>query len=90
MRIGIDMMEGGIAPGSTIRGSIFAGQSLASDLEIVLVGDQDILFRYKEKNSLYISRLSVDYAPDQGGVKDRQFKGFREKSRASIFSGQRC
>jgi glycerol-3-phosphate acyltransferase PlsX len=89
MRIGIDMMGGDFAPGSTIRGSILARQSLPAEVEIILIGDQDILFRYTEENNLNISGLSVEHTPDQVGMEDHPFKAFKEKSRASIFLGQR-
>ena len=43
MRIGIDMMGGDFAPGSTIRGSILARQELPDNVEITLIGDQEEL-----------------------------------------------
>jgi fatty acid/phospholipid biosynthesis enzyme len=70
MRIGIDMMGGDFAPGSTIRGYILARQSLPADVEIVLIGDQNILLRYKEDNSLNINGISIKHAADQVDMED--------------------
>ncbi len=59
MRIGIDMMGGDFAPGSTIGGAILARESLPVDTEIVLIGDQDIIARYSEEHQLDLSGISV-------------------------------
>jgi len=87
MRIGIDMMGGDYAPGSTIRGSILAREALPDDVEIILIGDQEILSRYSEDNHLDLSGLSVIHSPDVVGMEDHPLKAFKEKPKASLFLG---
>lgn len=89
MRIGIDMMGGDFAPGSVIRGAILARESLSPDIDIVLIGDEDILARYSEENQLDISGLSHVHTKDHVGMEDHPLKAFKEKPRAGLFLGQR-
>jgi glycerol-3-phosphate acyltransferase PlsX len=89
MRIGIDMMGGDFAPGSVIRGAILARESLADDVDIVLIGDQGILARYAEENQLDISGLSSIHASDAVGMDDHPLQAFKEKPMAGLFLGQR-
>ena len=89
MRIGIDMMGGDFAPGSTIRGSILARMALPANVEIILVGDQDYLIRYTDEHHLDISGISIIHTPDIVGMEDHPLKAFKEKPEASIFKGQK-
>ncbi len=88
MRIGIDMMGGDFAPGSTIRGAILARQSLPDHVEIVLIGDRDILSAYTEEHQLDISGISTIHTSEVVGMEDHPLKAFKEKPEASIFKGQ--
>jgi glycerol-3-phosphate acyltransferase PlsX len=87
MRIGIDMMGGDYAPGSTIRGSILAREILPDNVEVILIGDQEILKCYAEDNHLDISSLSIIHTPDSVGMEDHPLKVFKEKPKASLFLG---
>ena len=89
MRIGIDMMGGDYAPGSTIHGAILARESLPGDVEIVLVGNKDSMTRYSEEHQLDVSGLSVLHTEDSVGMEDHPLKAFKEKPRAGLFLGQR-
>ena len=89
MRIGIDMMGGDYAPGSVIRGAILARESLPVDVEIVLMGNQDILSRYAEEHQLDVSGLSIEHTLDDVGMEDHPLKAFKEKPKAGLFLGQR-
>ena len=68
MRIGIDMMGGDYAPGSTIRGSILAREILPDNVEVILIGDQELIKRYAEENHLDLARLSIIHTPDSVGM----------------------
>ena len=81
MLIGIDMMGGDYAPGSTIRGSILARKALHEDVEIVLIGDQEVISRYAEENHLDLKGLSVIHTPEYVGMEDHPLKAFKEKSK---------
>lgn len=87
MRIGIDMMGGDYAPSSTIRGSILARKALPDDVEIILIGDQEVYSRYSEENHLDVSGLSIVHTSDFVGMEDHPLKVFKEKPKASLFLG---
>jgi glycerol-3-phosphate acyltransferase PlsX len=89
MRIGIDMMGGDYAPGSTIRGSILAREALPEQTELFLVGDRDILSRYSDEHQLDISGMTIVHTPHTVAMGDHPFKAFREKPDSSMFKGQR-
>jgi len=89
MRIGIDMMGGDYAPGSTIHGSILARKALADDVELVLIGDNDILQRYADEQGLDLSGLIVEHTPDVVGMDHHPLKAFKEVPEASLFKGHR-
>ena len=89
MRIGIDMMGGDYAPGSAIRGAILARESLPVDVEIVLIGNKDILARYSEEQQLDVSGLSIVHTEDAVAMEDHPLKVFKEKPQAGLFLGQR-
>ena len=89
MRIGIDMMGGDFAPGSTIRGSILALDSLPGDVDIILIGDREQFQRYCEEHQLDGSRLSVIHTPDVVGMEEHPLKALKSKPGASVFLGHR-
>lgn len=89
MRIGIDMMGGDFAPGSNIRGALLAREALPEDVEIILIGDRDLLEWYGEQENLDTGPLSIIHTPESIRMDDHPLKAFREKSGASIFLGTR-
>jgi len=89
MRIGIDMMGGDYAPGSTIRGSILARETFPESLELFLVGDQDILLRYSDEHQLDISGMTIVHTTQSVGMGDHPLKAFKEKTNSSVFMGQK-
>ena len=89
MRIGIDIMGGDFAPGSTIRGAILARESLPVDTEIILIGNQDVITRYSEEHQLDVSGISIIHTSDSVEMEDHPLKVFKEKPRAGLFLGQR-
>ncbi|MCK4745778.1 MAG: phosphate acyltransferase [Bacteroidales bacterium] len=89
MQIGIDIMGGDFAPGSTIRGAILAKESMPGNVTVALIGDQDVIDRYSDDHKLDLSRISVIHTKDNVGMEDHPLKAFKEKSEASIFKGQR-
>lgn len=89
MQIGIDMMGGDFAPGSTIGGAILAKESLPGNVNIALIGDQDIIDRYAEDHQLDLSGISVIHTKDSVGMDDHPLKAFKEKPNAGLFLGQK-
>lgn len=89
MRIGIDMMGGDFAPGSTISGSILALEALPQDVDIILIGDRDSFRQYADEHQLDVSALNFIHTPDTVGMEDHPLKALKAKPRASIFLGHR-
>ena len=89
MQIGIDMMGGDYAPGSTIRGAILAKESMPGNVNVALIGDQDVIDRYSEEHQLDLSGISVVHTKDTVGMEDHPLKAFKEKPNAGLFLGQR-
>jgi glycerol-3-phosphate acyltransferase PlsX len=89
MQIGIDMMGGDYAPGSTISGAILAKESLPGNVNVALIGDQDIIDRYAEEHQIDLSGISVIHTKDSVGMDDHPLKAFKEKPKAGLFLGQR-
>ena len=85
MRIGIDMMGGDFAPGSTIRGSILAREAFPENAELVLVGDQDVIISYSDEHNLDISGMTIVHTPQSVGMGDHPLKAFKEKANSSVF-----
>lgn len=88
MRIGIDTMGGDFAPGSALGGAILARESLPGDVEIVLIGDKEIMTRYGEEHQLNLSGFSIVHTPDSVEMSDSPLKVFKEKPRAGLFLAQ--
>jgi glycerol-3-phosphate acyltransferase PlsX len=87
MRIGIDIMGGDYAPGSAIGGAILARETLPDEVEILLIGNQDLIYGYTEEHRLELAGLSIVHTPDQVGMEDHPLKAYKEKPRASLFLG---
>jgi glycerol-3-phosphate acyltransferase PlsX len=89
MRIGIDMMGGDFAPGSNIRGAIAATDALPDDVQVVLIGDRDLLNRYTDEHQLDIHSLEITHTSISVGMEDPPLKALKDKSEASLFLGHR-
>jgi len=89
MQIGIDMMGGDYAPGSTIGGAILAKESLPGNVKVALIGDRDIIERYSEEHQLDLSGISIIHTKDNVGMDDHPLKVFKEKPKAGLFLGQK-
>lgn len=89
MRIGIDIMGGDYAPGSTISGAILARESLPVDTEIVLIGNQEAITRYSDEHQLDISGFSIVHAAESVGMDEHPLKVFKEKPHAGLYLGQK-
>ena len=89
MRIGIDMMGGDYAPGSTIRGSILAREAFPENVELFLIGDQERMMLYSDEHQLDISGMTIVHTPEAVEMGDHPLKAFKEKAKASVFLGQK-
>lgn len=89
MRVGIDIMGGDYAPESPVLGSILAREELSDDIEIVFVGDQDIIRKYADDNQLDISHFPIIHTSQRVQISDHPLKSFSKFPDASIFLGQK-
>jgi glycerol-3-phosphate acyltransferase PlsX len=89
MRIGIDIMGGDFAPGSAIEGSLLAREALSPEVEIIFVGNKEIIASYAEEKNLDISSFEIIHAEQTIGMGDHPLRSFSKKPDSSIFMGQR-
>jgi len=89
MRIGIDMMGGDFAPDVTITGSILARQELPAEVEIVLIGDMDLIHQKADESNVDLSGFAVVDARSHVRMGDHPLKAFKEKPGSGLFEGMR-
>ncbi len=89
MRVGIDIMGGDYAPESPILGSILAREELPAEVEIVFVGNKEIIEKYAADHNLDISHFPIIHTPDEVNMSAHPLKAFGETPGASIFLGQK-
>ncbi len=89
MRVGIDIMGGDFAPESPILGSLLARKELPPEVEIVFVGNKDIIEKYANEHQLDISQFPIVHTPDQVQMSDHPLKIFAKSPNAGIFLGQK-
>ncbi len=89
MQIGIDMMGGDYAPGSTLGGAILAKESLPGNVNVALIGDRELIERYSEEHKLELKGISVIHTKDTVGMDDHPLKAYKEKPNAGLYLGQR-
>jgi phosphate acyltransferase len=89
MRIGIDMMGGDFSPGSPIEGALLARKELPEEVEIVLIGNRNIIRDYAHEHMVDISAFEIihtDYVVQAG---DHPLRSYTKMPDASIFLGQK-
>jgi glycerol-3-phosphate acyltransferase PlsX len=89
MRIGIDIMGGDYSPEATIQGSLLARQELPSEVEIVFLGDRNIISSYANENNLDVSSFEIIHTSTCLQMGEHPLKAYSKKPDASIFLGQK-
>lgn len=89
MRIGIDIMGGDYSPGSSIEGSILARESLPSDIQIVFVGNKEVIEDFAIKREIDISAFEIIHSEHWIQMGDHPLKAFSKYPDSSIFLGQK-
>ncbi|KPK35836.1 MAG: phosphate acyltransferase, partial [Nitrospira bacterium SG8_35_1] len=82
MRIALDAMGGELGPEEMVAGAIQAVEE--SDLDVVLFGDENILNKVLQKESLPASSIHVVHASQTVGMDDSPFEAIRKKKDSSI------
>lgn len=89
MRIGIDIMGGDFSPGSPIKGSLLARQKLPPGVEIILLGNREIIDAYARINEIDLSPFDIIHTEHQLVPGDNPLRSFAKNPNASVFLGQR-
>jgi glycerol-3-phosphate acyltransferase PlsX len=82
LRIALDAMGGELGPEEMVAGAIQAVEE--SDLEVILFGDETILNRILQNQSLPASRLHVVHASQTVSMGESPFEAIRKKKDSSI------
>lgn len=87
MRIAIDAMGGDFAPESIVEGVLMAAEALPADVQLVLVGRQEILGPLIHVPAFSTSAVEIMHAPDVVGMADHPTKALSQKPDSSISVG---
>ena len=82
MRIALDAMGGELGPEEMVSGAIQAVEE--SDLDVALIGDENILNSLMQKMSLVSPRLQVIHASQSVSMDESPFEAIRKKKDSSI------
>jgi glycerol-3-phosphate acyltransferase PlsX len=88
LRIALDAMGGELGPEEMVAGAIQAVEE--SDLDVVLIGDKNILNGVLQKQSLASSRLQVIHASQTVSMDESPFDAIRRKKDSSIVRAFDC
>jgi glycerol-3-phosphate acyltransferase PlsX len=84
MRIAIDAMGGDNAPDEIIAGAMEARDVLGSDVELVLIGDEEVIKSQLQKRGADQDAFRIFHAPDQIGMDESPVEALRRKPKSSI------
>ena len=87
MRIVLDAMGTDDAPRIEIAGAVEALRQHESDLELILVGDRDVIEAELARHESVPNRISVYHAPDSVQARDSPASVIRKKPNSSIVVG---
>jgi glycerol-3-phosphate acyltransferase PlsX len=87
IRIGIDIMGGDFAPIKTIEGSILALNEFGQNIDLVLIGDQNIIKKELELRGVSCNKFQIVHAPDVITMGDHPTKALIKKPKSSISVG---
>ena len=87
MRIGIDIMGGDYAPSATVAGAILAQKELGSEIEIVLIGNEEQIIKELEKEGSSPSSFIIQHSDDVIGMGEHPTKAFVKKPNSSVAKG---
>lgn len=85
MKIALDALGGDFAPQVPVEAAILALRELNSDLQIALVGPEEVLRAELTKHGNYpADRIEVVHAPDMIAMSDKASQAIREKPDSSL------
>lgn len=87
MKIGIDILGGDRAPDANISGAILAKKELPSKVELVLIGDEEIIRSGLLAHNADPSQFEIVHAPDVITMHDHPTRAIPQKPNSSISVG---
>ncbi len=87
IRIGIDIMGGDFAPLKTIEGSILAAKDLSQNVELLLIGDKNIIEKELKIKNVDATSFEIIHAPEVIEMGDHPTKALLKKPQSSISVG---
>lgn len=87
MRIGIDILGGDFAPEATVCGSILAKKVLSGDVQLVLIGDKDVILSICDRENFDSSVFEIIHTTEQINMGEHPAKAFIQKQNASVVLG---
>ncbi|ASZ14043.1 phosphate acyltransferase PlsX [Chitinophaga pendula] len=88
MRIGLDMMGGDYAPLEAVKGvKLFFDDNVATEVHLVLIGDEQIIIPLLNEAQIDQSRYSVVHSSQIIGMNEHPTKALKEKQQSSIAIG---
>ncbi len=87
MKLGIDIMGGDFAPVAIIDGVISAYNELPADVELVLIGDEEIIKALLLERNFTAAHFLIIHAPEVIGMAEKPTKSISLKPNSSIALG---
>lgn len=87
MRLGLDVMGGDFAPEATILGAIQAKKELQSEVELLLIGNEETIKEILVREGADLSQFTIFNAPEVIEMGDHPAKAFSKKPNSSISVG---
>ncbi len=84
VRVGVDAMGGDSAPLVEVQGALEAARDLHGDLEIVLVGDEERIFRHLDRSEAERLHIQVIHSAERVSMEESAAFSFRRKQDSSI------
>lgn len=87
MKVGIDIFGGDFAPDVNVLGAIMAQKELPSDVELILIGDQEVILSCLSKFEGNPDDFTIVHAPDVITMHDHPTRAIPQKPNSSISVG---
>jgi phosphate acyltransferase len=89
IRVGVDAMGGDSAPAIEVEGAVAAARELTGSVEVVLVGDEDRIYRHLDRGLAKELGIRVHHTSERISMEESAAFSFRRKQDASIVVASR-
>jgi glycerol-3-phosphate acyltransferase PlsX len=87
MRIGVDILGGDFWPEAPVEGAVLALDKFGPDIELVLIGDENLIRQELAKHGADPSRFSIVNCTEMVGMEESPTKGIASKPNSTINVG---